>query len=281
MQHPTFQYEVRGQGGVVLATVDARSSGRAWIEFPQGRTWLLLQGSSDGPVVGEIGARDKARRLSVRAGKYFARGRGPDVLVEGTVSAAAGESVAVQEATLERIAYARLVRKGGGALTASTSLEAEGRLRSSLASDSGVCAGAAVGVAIALRAFTLTPRLAWCRSGFAGPAIDATVDQYDFEVSGTHVWDVGVVSIQVGLTVGGSLLTQSFHTQGVAPRRTTAALQLAPTVGLSRDVGNRTYLFLLCSGSTYLLRTQDPATAQSTFGPSFAVRTAAGVGFRL
>jgi hypothetical protein len=107
------------------------------------------------------------------------------------------------------------------------------------------------------------------------------VDQYDFELSGTHVWDVGLVSIQVGLTVGGSVLTQGFHTQGVAPRRTTAAVQLASTVGISRELGNRTYVFLLGSGSTYLLRTQDPAAAQSTFGPSFAVRTAAGVGFRL
>jgi hypothetical protein len=209
------------------------------------------------------------------------RGRGPDVLLEGPVAAPAGATLAVDEKKLDRIAYARLVRKGGGPLTAVASLEVEGRLRSSLATDAGVCPGVAVGMAIALRAFTLTPRVAWCRSGFSGPGINASVDQYDLELSATHVWDVGVISVQFGLTAGGSLLTQSFRTQGAAPRRTIGALQLAPSVGITRDVGQRTYLYVVGSASTYLLRTADPGTSQSSFGPSFAVRTAVGAGFRL
>jgi Caspase domain len=281
MQHPTFRYEVRGQGGVVLATVDANMPGRAWLDFPEGRTWLLFQSSADGGVVGEIGARDRARRLSVRAGQYFVRGRGPDVLLEGPVSATAGTTVAVDEKKLDRIAYARLVRKGRGPISAVASLEVEGRLRSSLATDAGLCPGVAVGLAVALRAFTLTPRVGWCRSGFSGPGINASVDQYDLELSATHVWDVGLLSVQFGLTVGGSLLRQSFSTQGAAPWRTTGALQLAPSIGLARDVGQRTYVYVLGSASTYLLRTQDPTTARSSFGPSFAVRTAVGVGYRL
>ena len=280
-QHPTFRYEVRGQGGVVLATVDSNTPGRAWIDFPEGRTWLLFQSSADGGVVGEIGARDRARRLSVRAGQYFVRGRGPDVLLEGPVGAPAGATLLLDEKKLDRIAYARLVRKGGGPLSAVASIEVEGRMRTSLASDAGVCPGVAVGMAVALRAFTVTPRVAWCRSGFSGPGINASVDQYDLELSATHVWDVGVISVQFGLTVGGSLLTQSFRTQGAAPRRTIGALQLAPSIGITRDVGQRTYIYVLGSASTYLMRTQDPATVQSSFGPSFAVRTAVGAGFRL
>ncbi|HWE24600.1 MAG TPA: caspase family protein [Myxococcales bacterium] len=280
MQHPTFRYEVRGQGGVVLATVDAKTPGRGFIEFPEGRTWLLFQGSADGGVVGEIGARDKARRLSVRAAQYFVRGRGPDVLLEGSVSAPAGETVEIDEKKLDRIAYARLVRKGGGPLSVA-SLEVDGRVRSSLASDAGACPGVAIGMAVALRSFTITPRFAWCRSGFSGPGIHASVDQYDMELSAAHVWDVGLASIQFGLTIGGSLLTQAFSTQGAAPRRTTGALQLAPTIGIAREVGQRTYVYMLGSASTYLMRTEDPATAQSSFGPSFAIRTAIGAGFRL
>jgi hypothetical protein len=281
MQHPTFRYEVRGQGGVVLATVDANTPGRGWIDFPDGRSWLLFQSSADGAVVGEIGARDRARRLSVRAGHYFVRGRGPDVLLEGPVSATPGATLSVDEKKLDRIAYARLVRKGGGPISAVASLELEGRLRSSLATDAGLCPGVAVGVAVALRAFTLTPRVGWCRSGFTGQGINALVDQYDLELSATHVWDVGLVSVQFGLTVGGSLIRQRFSTQGVAPWRTTGALQLAPSIGVARDVGQRTYVYVLGSASTYLLRTEDPTTARSSFGPSFAVRTAMGIGYRL
>src|SRR5262249_57593428 len=41
IQHPTFEYDVRGMGDVVLATLDANAPGRAFIQLPEGRTWLL------------------------------------------------------------------------------------------------------------------------------------------------------------------------------------------------------------------------------------------------
>ena len=280
LQHPTFDYEVRGMGDVVLATLQANAPTRAWVELPEGRTWLLFQGSGEGPVVGEVGTRDRSRRLSLRAGRYFARGRAPDALLEGTFDAAAGVALTLDESSLERIAYARLVRKGGGAAGAAASVEVEGRVRGSLAG-AGACPGAAIGMAVALPSLTLTPRLGWCRSGFANPGIRATVDQYDLELSLAHVRDLRVVSIALGLTVGGSLLVQRFQTQGIAPRRTTAALQLSPTVGIARDVGQRGYLFLLGSASTYLLSSESSAPSRASFGPSFALRFALGAGFRL
>src|SRR6266404_2056142 len=123
IQHPTFEYEVRGMGDVVLTTLDANAPTRAWVVLPAGRTWLLFQGSPEGSVVGEIGARDRSRRLSLRAGRYFVRGRGPDVLLEGTFEAPAGGTLGVDEAGLDRTAYARLVRKGGGAASTVASVE--------------------------------------------------------------------------------------------------------------------------------------------------------------
>jgi hypothetical protein len=281
IQHPTFDYEVRGMGDMVLATLEANAPTRAWVEFPEGRTWLLFQGSEEGPVVGEVAARDRSRRLSVRPGRYFVRGRGPDVLLEGTFDAPAGGALTLDQSRLERTAYARLVRKGGGTASTVASVEAEARVRSSLVDAAGACPGVAVGVAFALRSLTLTPRLGWCRSGFENPGIRSTVDQYDVELSAVHVRDLRVVSIELGITVGGSLLVQHFRTGGVAPRRTTAALQLSPMAGISRDVAERGYVFLLCSASTYLLRSEDSATSRKSFGPSFALQLALGAGFRL
>jgi hypothetical protein len=187
----------------------------------------------------------------------------------------------VDESRLKRTAYERLVRKGGGSASAVASVEAEARVRSSLVDAAGACPGAAVGVAFALRSLTLTPRLGWCRSGFENPGIRATIDQYNLELSAVHVRDLGVVSVELGITVGGSLLVQRFRTGGVAPTRTTAALQLSPMAGISRDVAERAYLFLLCSASTYLLRSEDSATSRRSFGPSFALQLGLGAGFRL
>jgi len=281
LQHPTFEYEVRGMGEVVLATLPTHAPARAWVELPEGRTWLLFQSSEDGPVVAEVAARDRTRRLSLRAGRYFARGRGTDVLLEGSFEAPAGATLALEESRLRRTAYARLVRKGGGMRTSASSVEAEARVRSALVNSAGMCPGAAVGMAIDFHSFTLTPRIGWCRAGFENPGIRATIDQYDAELSLTHVRDLSVVSLSFGVTAGGALLLQRFQTAGLAPARTTAALQLSPVVGITRDVAERGYLFLSAAASTYLLRSEDSTTSRTSFGPSFAVRFSAGGGFRL
>ncbi len=280
-QHPTFEYEVRGQGDVVLSTLSANSPNRAWLSFPEGRTWLLLQGSSEGAVVGEIASRDRARHLSVRAGQYFVRGRASDVLLEGAFDARQGASVSIDEARLERTAYARLVRKGGGEASAVYSIEAQGNLRTGLIDDGGLCGGAGLGLAIALHSLTIKPRAGWCRGGFSNPGIRATLDEYDLEVEVAHVWDIGRFSLQLGLTIGGALLHQRFSTQGIAQPRTSSALALSPTIGVSRDLTERSYLYLLVLGSTYLMRSEDAQTRAVSFGPSFALRASLGAGLRI
>jgi hypothetical protein len=132
-----------------------------------------------------------------------------------------------------------------------------------------------------LHSVTLTPRIGWCRSSFANPGIQATVDQYDAELFAAHVRDLRVASVELGVTVGGSLLVQRFRTQGVAPPRTTAAVQLSPTIRITRDVSERGYVFVLGSAATYLFRSADSVTSRSSFDPSFALRVALGGGFRL
>ena len=281
LQHPTFQYELRGQGDLVLATLNADAPSRARVELPPGRAWLLFQNTEEGAVVAEVGAHDRSRRLSVRAGRYFVRGRGPDALFEGSFDAPAGGLVSLDESRLQKTAYARLLRKGGGAASAVSSLEASGRFRSALPNDAGVCGGAALGLSIALRALTLTPRLGYCRGGSSAPGIAATLDEGDLELALAHVWDLQVVSLEVSVTAGGSLFVQRFRTSGVAPRRTTAALQLTPSLGATRELGEKSYLFAQVSGATFLFRSTDSATSRTSFGPSFALRTALGVGLRL
>jgi uncharacterized caspase-like protein len=280
IQHPTFQYDLRGQGDLVLATLRASSS-RGWVEFPGGRAWLLIQGSQEGAVVGEVGAADGVRRLNVRAGRYFVRGRGPDALLEGTLEVPAGDVLTVDPSRLSRTAYARLLRKGEGEAGVVVSLESEARFRTSLANDGRLCPGVAAGLSLALRSVTLTPRLAWCRSGFEQTGLTATVDQFDLELSAVHVWDLRAFSLDVGLTAGGALFHQGFRTGGLAPPRTTAALQLSPSIAMTRELPGRTYLYLSVVGATYLFRSQSTATGESSFGPSFAPRVALGAGFRL
>ena len=51
--------------------------------------------------------------------------------------------------------------------------------------------------------------------------------------------------------------------------------------GISRELGARSYVFLLGSASTYLLSSESAAASGASFGPSFAVRLSIGAGYRL
>jgi len=279
-QHPTFQYDVRGQGDLVLATLPATGGGRAWLAFPEGYGWLVFRDSADGPVVGEIARADRVRRLSVKPGTYFVRGRGPDVLLEGEALALAGGAAEVNPAGLRRTAYARLVRKGLPELGLAGSIELEGRARTPLASEGRTCSGAAAGVTVATRPLTLQARLGFCRSGFREGALRATVDGWDLEIGATRVWDLRGGSLEAGLLFGGSVLHQRFRTPGVAPPRTSAALQVAPVVSGALDLGRRTYAYASVSAATYLFKLEDPTDRSVRFSPSFAPRGALGLGVR-
>src|SRR2546422_6194436 len=85
------------------------------------------------------------------------------------VDAPPGATLSVDESGFERTAYARLVRKGGGAATAVASLEAEARVRSALVGETGGCPGVALGVAGAPQSFSPKPPLGWGPGGVSKP----------------------------------------------------------------------------------------------------------------
>ena len=76
-QHPSFRYDMRGQGELVLTRPEAHVGERANIVFPPGISFLLMRGHEDGAVLAEISERAQSRTLSVRPGSYYVRGRGP------------------------------------------------------------------------------------------------------------------------------------------------------------------------------------------------------------
>jgi hypothetical protein len=279
-QHPTFQYEFRGQGDLVLTTLQDPKGTRAFVVFPPGRNYLLFADGPDGPLVGEVGAADSVRRLSVRPGHYFVRGRAPDVLLEGSLDVPAGSTITVDESLLHRTAYARLVRKGEGSRDSVQGLQAAFVASTALSDATGACLGVVAGYALEFQAVTIIPRLAYCHSGFSNQDLSASTNQVDAEVRAAYVWDLSFVSLEVGLTVGGTWLQQTFNTNGLAPPRSTLALQISPDVAVSRELGERAYLFLELAAATYLYQMQDSATGQSHFGPSFSGRLTLGVGWR-
>jgi hypothetical protein len=205
-QHPTFRYELGGHGEMVLTTL--RGDGqRALVSFPYGTSYLVFEDSEDGAVVAEVSAHGRTRRLSVKPGRYFVRGRSAEFLLEGTLVVRPAEQRQVREQDLDRIEYARLVRKGGNDRTRTDSVVTGYSLRTSLWRGGTLCQGPFAGYAIDLRYLSLAPRVGICRGGFeAAPSVN--MDELDVELRGAHAWDIGRISVSTGGTVGGSYLRQ-------------------------------------------------------------------------
>jgi hypothetical protein len=208
--------------------------------------------SEAGRIVGEIGATDRARRLTLRPGRYFIRQRADGYLLEGTLTIAAGAPRPIRDDELARVAYAPLVRKGGrgrqDALTVAIVT------RTGVLDGGGLCSGARVGYAIALPWITITPEVAACRESLANTFVATTLTELAASATATHVWDVGRFGFAAGLRFGGAMLHESFTTTGNAPSRSEAALTFAVLTGTSVHLTPRLDLALDVELASYVFR---------------------------
>jgi hypothetical protein len=269
-QHPTYHYELGGRDDVVLTAPGRAGDARAQVSFPEGTSYLLIRDSADGAVVGEVGAHDRTRRLSVRPGRYFVRGRAADALLEGTVQLAPAAQVAIRVEDLDRVAYARLVRKGRGERALAASAQAGYAARTSLWPGGGLCHGPFAGVAFDLPLVTVASRLGVCRGELRNPFLTATTDELAAELRGAHVWDVGRVSLSVGVSLGGSVIRQGFSRDGIAPDRRALAAHLGVLTGASVELVQGFYAGLEVNAMTYFFNQQ--TMGELVLGSPFAMR---------
>ncbi|HEU4730831.1 MAG TPA: caspase family protein [Kofleriaceae bacterium] len=271
-QHPTFHYELDGKDQMVLTVLGRRDNQRALVGFPEGKSYLLIRNNADGAVVAELGSHDRARQLSVKPGRYFVRGRGPDFLLEGMLELKPAEHHQLREQELERIEYARLVRKGGAERSHASSVQAGYAIRMPLWSGAGVCQGAFVGYAVDLRVVSITPRVGACRGSFDNPFLHGRTDELDLALRGTHTWDIGHTAIHLGVSLGGSLLHQDFSAPALAPARTAPAAHLGVLVGAPRDVMQGFYSGVELDALTYFFNQRATGTDMVQVRNRFAVR---------
>lgn len=277
IQHPTFRYELRGRGKIVLSDLSGRVATGAALAFPPGRNYLVLKDGRAGTVVGEVSEATTARRLFVKPGVYFVQGRAPDHLLEGEIKVAPGQSLEVADGALRRVAYARLVRKGGSAREAVAGPLVGYTARTALANGRGLCHGAFVGYPVAFESLSVTPRVHGCLGGFANELVRASSDEAGVDVKLSHAWDLPAVTLDLGVAGGASLLRQSFESRGLAPPRTSAAGVLGVHVGATFDLTAGFYLSAELGAQTYLYRQREVPDRQS-LRPSLALRQSLGLG---
>ena len=275
-QHPTFRYDLAGKASVMLT--EPRREQRAMLVFPERRDYLVMLASSEGPVVAEVVAATSARRLSVRPGRYFVRGRARDYVLEGELSVGEGQTSVVEDALLERFEYARLVRKGGYAERTASGPLAGYSLRGGLRNGGEPCHGLFAGYALVFPALTLTPQVDACLSGFQNATLKATSREVGGMLRIAHAWDFPMVTLDIGFSVGGSWLRQSFSTRGVAPSRDSFALRGSIGPAASVELAGGLYLLADLAAESYAFQLRDSATRTTSMTASITFRGRVGFG---
>jgi hypothetical protein len=275
-QHPTFQYDLRGQGDVVLSRM--KQAALSVLHLPASLGFLVIAGGPDGAVVGEVEPNGVARALSLRPGKYFLRARGRDELYEGEVELAASESLAVDTSGFRRVAYARLVRKGARDAGIAHGPELGISARTALPSADGPCVGPLLGYRAEWPALTVYARLTACRAGFDNGVLEATSRDLALTLYGMRAFDLDAVTLSLGVGTGLDVLHQSFDSAGRAPDRTA----LAPLVGVAASATlplvGAWLLELDVWGETYFLSLQDADAAEASLRAVWSARSALLVG---
>ncbi|MET0413706.1 MAG: caspase family protein [Polyangiaceae bacterium] len=264
LQHPTFQFDFKGKGGIPLTWVHGVGGPSALLELRPGRTYLLFARDAQGAVVAEVDIADARRTLALEPGRYFVRAREADHLLEGSIELAAGERRALSDAGFERVEYARLTRKGGPERALTHGPYAGYALRSPLSEGAGYCHGVRAGYAVDLPVLTLGASVGACRSTFSNAALSARADELSLEFSLRRVLDLPIVSLGLGVSAGASWLRQSFETVGLAPARDSVAGQLGVLVDASFDLGSGFYLLAEAAGQLYVFEQQTTSAATST-----------------
>ena len=279
-QHPTYRYDFRGQGDLALTYPGRRDPKRGHLELPAGVGVLLMRSDERGAVMAEVGPHVKQRVLSLRAGPYFARARGRDVIYEGAVEVVADASSALDLSQLQEIEYARLVRKGGGERALAHALELGPTLRSPLPNAETPCAGGFVGYALDLQHLGVRARLALCAATSENVRVQTRLWASDLMTRVYHAWDVGRVALELGLGPGLSLLMQSYDTRGLAEDRTALAPYLAVGGSAAFELTGRTYIAADVNAETHLLSLDDGNAGRRRMEIGLAVRGSMLAGVR-
>lgn len=276
-QHPTFRFDLKGKGAVPLTWMTARGTLGAHVVFPPGHAYLLFAGDEQGPVVAELGEHDGRRLIALEPGAYFVRGRAGDHLLEGHLQLAAGQTLALREAELAIVDYARLARKGGAQRARAHGPWLGYQLRSALWSGASACHGLRAGYGLALSQLSLSAALGACRSVFDNELLHARADELGVDFAATHVWDFTALSVSFGSAIGASWLRQRFDTPGRAPGRDSLALAAGALLGASVDITHGYQLFAETLGQVLFFE-QRRATRSDDSVAQPALRLTLGAG---
>ena len=260
-QHPTFRLDLGGREDLILTRPGAEHRNIGTLAFTRPGIYVVHRGTQEGPVVAELAADDGGGKIALDAGRYFVTRREPDHLEQGRFDVAVHATTMVAPEAMARLEYARVVRKGGTVRKVAGSLFADGGVRGEIFG-LGTAWRTEVGGRVDLRQVSLALRVAFSQSTRDNERLDITTREVDLAVDGLRAFDLGPLTLDVGLEAGAAFFAQAFHDPATPDRSSTG-----PFVGalgqLELPLPHRFYARLELAGLFYFLRTGDSSAMSS------------------
>ena len=239
LQHPTYSWEVKGRGELVLST-PAETQGRMGrLRLGSSSLYLILEGRRGGPVVAEVSPQGNRRELSLPSGRYFVQQRSSDEYREYEVALAAGTVTDVASLPFETVRYDRLVRRRGGEKRYTHNISLLGGAQGQMLAGDGTAPQLRVGYGLDFDWGSVGVRLRGMRSQSTGldGLLPRSHDELGLGLTLQRFVDLAPVSLAFGLFVEGVYHRQSFDTERVSPDRQALGASFGGILSVERHLG--------------------------------------------
>jgi hypothetical protein len=271
-QHPTYRFDLSGREDLWL-TRPGTGGVRAVLAFAEPGSYLLRRGGGAGPVVAEVVSDTPGRRVALAPGRYSVVRREADHLLQGEVQLEAGSERRLLREELNRVDYARVVRKGGSSRHAAASLFVDGGVRSPML-ELGTPWALSAGARLDLSQLSLELRAGYSHGEASATIGHLTTREVGVELAALRFFDVGPLALGVGVAAGWVALVQTLAPWG---DRVGFGAEVGPVVHADAPLFGRVHLRLRVEGMTAFIRASATASEDPLQTP-FTLRGMVGLG---
>ncbi|WP_257448695.1 caspase family protein [Archangium lipolyticum] len=239
LQHPTYSWEVKGRGELVLSVPAAPRGRSGRLRLGEAALYLIMEGRQGGPVVAEASPQGQRRELSLPAGNYFVQQRKADEYREYQVSLAAGAVVELARLPFETVRYDRLVRRRGGSKPYTQHLSLLGGARGQMLVGEGITPQFQLGYGLDFEWGSIGARLRGMT--VQGPGSDGVLvrrhEELGLGLTLLRFVDLKPVSVAFGLFVEGVFHRQVFDSDRLVTNRRALGAGVGGILLVERYVG--------------------------------------------
>ena len=248
------------------------------LAFSRKGFYVVHKGQSDGSVVAEVLVPDEGgRKMSLDSGRYWVTRHEPDHLEQGRFEVRSRERTDVMPELMARLDYARVVRKGGTERHVTGSLFAAAGTRGSLLG-LGVSWQTLVGARVDLKQVSLELRVGFGQSDLNNGRLDITTREISAAVDALRAFDLGPLTLDVGLELGGSTILQALH-DPMHPDRASFGPFVGAVGQFEIPLWRRLYARVEVAGLFYFLRAADVAGGVASTQATFRANGGLGIYF--